>query len=561
VIVQEQRAPGARFQGWAILAYALLVVCLWAWYALNSGMGYESSFALESEAGDRGRHFGDNMRRFTTFFYHLAYVTGDRLGIAGSYVPYQVIYALLWFLRGLLVYQIVRMLGVRQGTTAFLAGAFTILHAADSSLNWVGQLNQFGFIFWMLLSFVALLKAFRWEHRLLLSIPMAIVAAQCARICIYSYESPLPLVFAFPFLVLVLFLGFTWRKGLITCIYLSLPVQYCWRWLHVKLDRSIETTYQFSVLRQDWAVTSILRDWIYNIWHSLAFWQWPRTLPDRMDVEFVVVTGVCALAAATAVVALLLLQRPDLSGDGRLEKRLLALGIAMATLSFPAYLLLDSATTHWRTQLLSSPGAGIALASATVLLAGREWRSRNLGKWLAAALAGAIALTAVWSAQGSAFRHRGDWEKHRSIVSAMIAAAPRVADNTVVILVNRRDQPLIFGHNLWWDYAVRLAYPTRLVTGIYYEKPGQIAAGVKASFADAYAFVASEAPILIEMAKLDQLLVLEALPDGRIAVSSSLPDWLGVAPRFRDHYQPQTRILALAPDERAVRRFGPIERE
>lgn len=560
MILDEQRAPGARLQAWTILAYALLVVCMWAWYALNSGMGYESSFALESEAGDRGRHFGDNMRRFTTFFYHLAYVTGDRLGIAGSYVPYQVIYALLWFLRGLLVFQIVRMLGDRQGSTAFLAGAFTILHAADSSLNWVGQLNQFGFIFWMLLSFVALLKAFQWEHRPLLAVLMAIVATQGARICIYSYESPLPLIFAFPVLALALFLGFTWRKVLVACIYLSLPVLYCWRWLHVKLDRSIETTYQFSVLRDDWAVTSILRDWIYNVWHSLAFWQWPRTLPDRMDAEFVVVASVCAMAAATAVVAPLLLKLPSSARAGRLEKRLLALGMAMVALSFPAYLLLDSATSHWRTQLLSSPGAGIALASATVLVAGRAWRRGDLGKWLAAALAGAIALAAVWSAQGSAFKHRRDWESHRSIVSAMIAVAPRVADNTVVILVNRRDQPLIFGHNLWWDYAVRLAYPTRSVTGVYYEKPGQIAAGVKASFADAYAFVESDAPILIELAKLDQLLVLEALPDDRIAVSPSLPDWLGIAPRFRDRYQPQARILSAPPDERAVRRFGPISR-
>jgi hypothetical protein len=33
---------------------------------------------------------------------------------------------------------------------AFLAGSLAIFHASDHTLNWVGQLNQFGFIFWTL---------------------------------------------------------------------------------------------------------------------------------------------------------------------------------------------------------------------------------------------------------------------------------------------------------------------------------------------------------------------------------------------------------------------------
>jgi hypothetical protein len=553
----------ARAETIAVAVYALLVICMWAWYGLHSGLGYETGFPVESESGTRGRHFGDNMRRFTTFFYHHAYVVGAKLGYAGSYVPYQLTYALLWLLRGLLVFQIVRMLGDRQGTVAFLAGAFTILHAADRSLNWVGQLNQFGFIFWMLLAFVVLLKAFELERRLWMAIPVAIVATQLARICIYSYESPLPLIFAFPVVVLVLFLVWSWRKLLLLTIFYSLPLVYCWRWVQSKLDRSIEDTYQFTVLREDWGVLAILGDWLRNIWHSLAFWQWPRGMPATADAEFALVVTACAIAAAVSFVLALRCLRPtdeplSASANGSLlQVKLLALGLALVCLSFPAYLLLDTATSDWRTQLLSGPGAGIALASVVVLLARRLRR----GQWVAAGLSGVIAATSVAASQWSAYGHRQDWEQYRELVAAVLALAPRVSDGTVVVLVNRRTQPIMFGDNVWWDYAVRLAYPAREVTGVLYDSPGKTAPGVETSFEDAYLFVHSRLPVLIEFARLDRVVVLEALPDGRVELTDSLSAWMKIAQQHLHWYQPRKRILPTPPDPRAVRRFGPIERE
>jgi hypothetical protein len=566
--MELQRLPQARLDAAAVAVFALLVLCMWVWYGLRSGLGYETAFPLESESDRRGLYYyADSLRRFTSFFYHLSYVAGTWVGETGSYVPFQLTYAMLWLLRGTLVFQIVRMLGDRHGAISFLAGAFTVLHAADASLNWVGQLNQFGFIFWMLLSFVALLKAFELERRLLLAIPIAVAATQFGRICIYSYESPLPLIFSVPVLVMLLFVGWSWRKFLLLLIYFSLPLQYCWRWLQAKFDRSIEDTYQFTVLRKDWNAFSILGDWASNVWHSLAFWQWPRTVPDSIDTQFMLVAVVCASAAAASLIVMLLWIRRTTepaaatTNGFRLEKRLLVLGLAMVALSFPAYLLLDSATSHWRTQLLSGPGAGIALASLVALVARGPWRAPRLGTWLASVLSGAIAATAVVASQGSAFRHRLDWEKHREVVAAALTAAPRVKDGTVVLLVNHRPEPLVFAHNLWWDYAVRLAYPRQLVTGIYYDKPREIAPGIKASFEDAYVFIESEAPVLIKMAKLDQVIVLEALANGRVSVAPSLPDWLDVAPEHRHQYGPHNRIGPWPPDARALRRFGPIERE
>lgn len=555
--------PHARKDAVVIGVYLALVICMWAWYGLHSGFGYETGFPLESESGTRGRHYGDHMRRFTTFFYHHPYVVGAKLGYAGSYVAHQLTYALLWLLRGVLVFQLVRMLGDRAGTVAFLAGAFTILHAADGSLNWVGQLNQFGFIFWMLLSFVALLTAFNHERRLWLAIPMAVVATQLARICIYSYESPLPLIFAFPLLALTLFMGWSQRKILLLAIYYSLPLQYCWRWVQSKLDRSIEDTYQFTVLREDWGVFSIFGDWIRNVWHSLAFWQWPRTIPEAIDREFVLVVALFSLAALAMLIApLFWTYRSDRSTPEnalRFELRLLTLGLAMVILSFPAYLLLDSATSHWRTQLLSGPGAGIALASLIALATRRLASPRAV--WARAGFVAAITVAAVTASQGSALRHRGDWESHRTVVSTMLTTAPRVAGGTVVVLVNQRQEPLIFAHNLWWDYAVRLAYPNLEVTGILFDKPGQIAPGVDLYLGDSTLSIDSDAAVRITSAELSQLLVLQALPGNRISVARILPEWLGFPPGHRHLYRPDKRIGTWPPDPRAVRRFGPIERE
>src|SRR5437868_6212095 len=119
---------------------------MWGWYGWHSGLGYETGLVWPSEVAPGWRSFlyVDRLRVFTSMFYHLSYVISLFIGQPGSYVPYQFVYACLWLARGLVVFAIVRRLGDGLDGTAFLAGAFTILHAADSSLNWVGQLNQFG---------------------------------------------------------------------------------------------------------------------------------------------------------------------------------------------------------------------------------------------------------------------------------------------------------------------------------------------------------------------------------------------------------------------------------
>ena len=553
-----------RFYAVAVATFLVIVICMWAWYGLHSGMGYETHFPLQSESTERGRHFGIDMRRFTSTFYHLSYQIGSWAGYAGSYVPYQLVYAALWVLRGLLVVQIVRMLGDRQGGIALLAGAFTVVHGADASLNWVGQLNQAGFIFWMLLAFVVLVKTFQLEHRLVVAVPLVVIAAQLARVCIYSYESPLPLVFGFPVLVLTFFLGWSWRRAMLLGAFYLLPLQFVWRWLQISFSRDSEASYQFSVLREDWRIGSILSDWMTNTWHSLAFWQWPGAPSDSSAALYVVIAVCAVIALATLLVAIAAV-RP---GHGQtvksrtpgFELRLLTLSVAMVVLSFPAYLLLDSATSNWRTQLLSAPGAGIAWSSALTLLSRIRWQREWVGTTALSMLAAGIVVAGIWAGQVGAFNHRLAWERHRVVVASLLGIAPRVTDRTLILLVNRQATPLIFGENVWWDYAVRLAYPRQEVTGIYFDPGGSIAPGAHIRVEGATFKLGADIDLAFDAASVGQTMVLEWLPGDRLRLARGLPDWLSVESRLREEYRPQTLIGPWPPDPRAVRRFGPIKR-
>ena len=86
-------------------------VCgLWAYEGLYAGFYSETGLIYPSETQDWWQAFFyvDPQRKFTSTFYHLSYLIADALGIRGSYVSYQVVYALLWFGRAAFTFLIVR---------------------------------------------------------------------------------------------------------------------------------------------------------------------------------------------------------------------------------------------------------------------------------------------------------------------------------------------------------------------------------------------------------------------------------------------------------------------
>ncbi|MCU1238657.1 MAG: hypothetical protein JWP63_6624 [Candidatus Solibacter sp.] len=69
----------------------------------------------------QGFLYSDPMRVHTKTFYQLGYLLGEAVGMRGSYLPYQVVYALLWWAQGMPVYAIVRKFLSSSPSLAFCA--------------------------------------------------------------------------------------------------------------------------------------------------------------------------------------------------------------------------------------------------------------------------------------------------------------------------------------------------------------------------------------------------------------------------------------------------------
>ena len=150
------------------ISFAVVVTLLWGWYGLNNGMPYETGLVYPSQLAAHGGpaallggfiYQGDPLRRFTSVFYHTAYLLSMMFSREGDFISYQIVWALLWSARGVLAGLICQRLFSTPAVISYLVGLFAVLHASDHALNWVGQLNQFGFIFWMLCAFYSYLRA------------------------------------------------------------------------------------------------------------------------------------------------------------------------------------------------------------------------------------------------------------------------------------------------------------------------------------------------------------------------------------------------------------------
>src|SRR5438067_2543227 len=112
-----------------------------------------------------------------------------------------------------------------------------------------------------------------------------------------------------------------------------------------------EGAYQLSVLRHDWALTSLARDLWTGMYQSVAFWRWLQSL---LPLNHLQPTPHAAILRASAVAVFLLAgamllrwslaqQRETPEGpDLEALIRLLVAGVILLIMSFPAYLLLGT---------------------------------------------------------------------------------------------------------------------------------------------------------------------------------------------------------------------------
>jgi hypothetical protein len=548
--------PDCRLRAFALIgSYAAFVLAMWAPFGPFNGMSYEIGFALQSETSPllNGFFFGDPLRVHTNFFYHLAYLFSKVIGLHGSWLAYQIIYALLWFARGILSYLIIRNLAPNSEMLAFLAGSLAIFHASDHTLNWVGQLNQFGFIFWMLLSFLMLIHALNAssERR---ALAWAALAAAFNYMSLWSYEAQLPVVLAAPWLFAVWRRKGWRRSGIVVGFYLLPAIIF----IGMNVSRYVGATgggYQVSVLRSDFAISSLVSDLGFNLKYVLAFWHWAELIPAQYAQQMYVGAPLFGAAAflAGALLFLRTLQSRAVLPDTRSLLFLLFGAGLLLLASFPAYLMLNSARWLWRTQSLAGPFAAVVMAALISLVGIAAQCAVNRGRdgvqRLTILLFGAaIAFCGTLASERIASFHFAVWERARATMEGVLTAAPRLVPGSIVALLDvprksadgSNADP--FGDNMWFDNAIKLSYPGANVTGYYFWSGAETPPGNR--------FFSEVRP-----EDFKRLVILRRLNAGNCETLAVAPPEL----RFQDQatrgYDPSSRVLPGPPAREARNRY------
>src|SRR5579872_728308 len=369
---------------------------------------------------------------------------------------------------------------------------------------------------------------------------------------LWTYESPIVIILLAPLLLCWLrgemvrkWWAAVWGWYAVPAIYLAV--------IAVRYLRPGGHTYQESVLRKDWSIVPILQDWMFNIGESLKFWAWPREQPARAPETQL------ALLAAFAVVVLIggmLALRGSRIPEMRKLSAALAAGFLLIAFSFPAYLLLDSSRSLWRTQMLSSLGTALFLSALIVMLASGV-QTRRLRFGLLAALTAGVVWCGSYSALAKSANHRWLWERHKQAMQEVLDVAPRVKPETLIVLTNvpGGEGDPFGGDNMWFDMALRLAYPGTPVAGAYWHRDGTPASGVRPRVYATGRWSLRGNP-LVQQGGPDSILVIEYSDNGHASAAPRLPELLGLSERGSALYNPAARIESGPPAERAVRRYG-----
>ena len=508
-------------------------------------MPFETGFVYTSEISTwwNGFLFGADLSRMhTSTFFQLGYLLGEFTGFRGSFVPYQLVYAGLWWARGFLLFLIVRRLLPGQVLLSYLAGALFLLHSSDLATAWVGQLPQSAYLFWMLGAFYLLMRALDRQSRVALTL-----AIFCEYMTLWTYESPIVIMLLAPVLLLWLrrdairkWKAPLWAWYAVPAIYLAM--------IAIRYLRSGGHTYQESVLRQHWGMAPIASDWLFNIGASLKFWTWPAVWENQLSL-------LAILAVAVLLGGIVALSK-DSAPETRRFPAVLGVAFLLIVLSFPVYLLLDSARSLWRTQILSGLGAGLFLA-ALAICCGAWARAKWTRLGLYAALIAGIAYCGAYSTLEKSKRQRSLWDKHKQAMAEVLSVAPRIRPGTLIILTNvpaGANDPFT-GDNTWFDMALRLAYPGTQVAGAYWHSDATPAAGRRPAPNAGGGWKLTDNSLIAE-GGAESLLVIGYSEHSDATIMPQLPDFLGFDARAAKQYNPAARIVTGQPSAWALRRYG-----
>jgi len=538
--------------------YALLVAVLWLPFGSKSGMGYETTLVYLSESRsfvDGFFYDWDPLRHYMQLFYQVGYQLSNVMGIDGSFLGNQLVYAALWWGRGFLTFLIIRRLFPSAPLLAYATGALVVVHASDHALNWVGQLNQFGVMFWMLLAVYLLVVALQ-QTTSGKTIVFTAAAAGATYLCLWSYESPLFILVLAPALLVPL-VGLTRRTAAVCVAFYLIPLVFVLENLSRYVGNDA-ATYQESVLRDDFAPTRLMGDLVYNVRASIRFDKWGDLVPQVASSHRAMLAGL--VAASVFSLGALLVSRIARRQEEQVARRELALllsaGMMLLVASFPAYLALEGPRSLWRTQFLSGIGFGIAAAALLVLVAS-PLSDRRVRVLLVVVGGAVIAYAGGSTAYRTAAYHFSVWERHREAMAQVLQIAPRVRPETVIVLTNVPRGADPFGHNMWFDVALRLAYPHTAVAGLYYYRGGKPAPGANLVVHDGmWKPTETGFPTLLSGAPFSNTLIIRYSESGRPVLVKDVPSLLHAGNRAAASYDPDAAIEGREPSPLATRRYG-----
>jgi hypothetical protein len=372
---------------------------------------------------------------------------------------------------------------------------------------------------------------------------------------------------AFPIAVAILHRDLALRRLLwVSGVYLVPIAAFVGENAHRYLTEAGTRTYQAGVSRETYAPLALISDLGLHLKNSVAFWHWPNAYFQAERRPDYIIAFIPILAAILILTAVAVNLENRSSKPFHVDLRLLLFACVSTGLLIASYLvvlLLRDNDTLWRTEFMPGFAAawimGAALYALLALIPGSVPR--------AILAVGAFATVGIFAARAgvnSALHSHDLWERHRVVISSIVANAPRVADNTLIIVrnVDPKSDPFVRA-DMWLDCALRLAYPGTKVAGIYFFQDGSSAPDVSIDMNGGEPHLLSTgSQTLLHSAPSDPIthimvfdynsLMGQAVPvvQGPVSVGKSV--------LHTPHYDFCAAVTGTTPAALAVRRYGPI---
>jgi hypothetical protein len=420
----------------AFAALAGLVLTLWLPFGWKvTGLYEEWLFMSGGDTGDPVRllyhpYPSEAYRPLTLAPYILGYILTP-----GSFLGFNIIFALWALGKGAAMYALVRRLVPDNPALAFVSSALLVVYPADHALLTLRTTNVHAGVFLFLIALNLLIVA--WQ-RVRWSTLLAMLVAE--GIALATYDGGILLSLCGPGLLLWLRPRIDKRLVTVAALWWGVSVSFL---LHLILTLRDSGSYAAQLLAQSTVgkmpVVAILRSWGHSMaraylrnfgtgWYEALRgldWQDPYLHVSAALTVFVLIPAIWLHARRG---------EDTTAADTKGYLVLACLGVIAVAPGFAMYLPTEWRNSSWRVFLYSSIGAALAVGVACFLFA------RLFGQWQRLVFVGLTSALILSATVHALIQHRGYFEysqRQQQILADIISEAPRLKPETTVLLIDR----------------------------------------------------------------------------------------------------------------------------